>query len=68
MVSKPSVFWTQFTPYGALYAVLLHSIFVNRMLVPFIIFSAHSGELCTKNESTDTVLTFHQTNGIGLPG
>jgi hypothetical protein len=42
MVSNPSVFWTQFVPYGALTAVELQVISSNHMFVPFMTFNAHN--------------------------
>ena len=47
IVSKPSVFWTQFVPYGAFTAVLLTRISSNFILVPFMILMDQRGESFT---------------------
>jgi hypothetical protein len=52
MVSNPSVFWTQLTPYGALIAVALLWISSNHIFVPFIILSDQSGGSLTKTRLT----------------
>ncbi len=43
MVSKPSVFCTQFEPNGALTAVALLRISSNHIFVPFMMFKDHKG-------------------------